>query len=257
MKHVNLGIVVLVVLLLAVPAMAATLHGSIYDIELNELTDVIVEIDSEPMQRQVAKDGQYSFELNPGQYLLTANYTDTFSTYAVEEDITIKEEGDYNYDLFMFPDLDVDYEELIGTQGLDELSGTVFVDTRINWNLLLIIVVLAVIVVLVTAYFVIGHLKKREEVQELKEVDKLEAAIKGEPVSEAKSKPLSVEPDQFMTDVLEVIRSEGGRTTQKEIRKHIPLSEAKISLIISELEHKKIVHKVKKGRGNIIILNKE
>ena len=54
--------------------------------------------------------------------------------------------------------------------------------------------------------------------------------------------------------VIEIIRKEGGRTTQKDIRKMIPLSEAKISLMISELEAKGVVQKIKKGRGNIIVL---
>ena len=57
-------------------------------------------------------------------------------------------------------------------------------------------------------------------------------------------------------DVLKFIKKEGGRTTQKEIRKNIGLGEAKVSLIITELEHKKKVKRIKKGRGNIIILNK-
>ena len=57
-------------------------------------------------------------------------------------------------------------------------------------------------------------------------------------------------------DFLEIIKKEGGRTTQKDIRKEIPLSEAKTSLMIAELEHKGIIEKIKKGRGNIIILKK-
>ena len=43
------------------------------------------------------------------------------------------------------------------------------------------------------------------------------------------------------------------RVTQKELRKHFPLSEAKISLIITELEAKGYVQKIKKGRGNVIL----
>ena len=54
-----------------------------------------------------------------------------------------------------------------------------------------------------------------------------------------------------------MIRKEGGRATQKDIRKQIPLSEAKISLMLAELEHKGVVEKIKKGRGNIIILKKK
>ena len=61
--------------------------------------------------------------------------------------------------------------------------------------------------------------------------------------------------DDELEKIVKIIKSEGGRTTQLEIRKHIPLSEAKISLMIAELEDKKIIRKIKKGRGNIIILN--
>jgi len=55
---------------------------------------------------------------------------------------------------------------------------------------------------------------------------------------------------------MDIIKKEDGRTTQKEIRKQLPLSEAKVSLIITELEEKGVVKKIKKGRGNVIILNK-
>ena len=54
-----------------------------------------------------------------------------------------------------------------------------------------------------------------------------------------------------------MLKEEGGRATQKAKRKEIQLSEAKISLMIEELEHKGIVEKIKKGRGNIIILKKD
>ena len=63
--------------------------------------------------------------------------------------------------------------------------------------------------------------------------------------------------DNELGQLIKIIRQEGGRATQKEIRKQIPLSEAKISLMIAELEHKGLVEKIKKGRGNIIILKKK
>lgn len=63
--------------------------------------------------------------------------------------------------------------------------------------------------------------------------------------------------ENYLEEVLKIIEEEDGRTTQKEIRKKIPLSEAKISLLIAELEHKGKIKKIKKGRGNIIILNNE
>jgi uncharacterized membrane protein len=62
------------------------------------------------------------------------------------------------------------------------------------------------------------------------------------------------EVSDLAKDVLDFIKKENGRTTQKDIRKHFPSSEAKISLIISELEDNGIVKRIKKGRGNIIVL---
>ena len=55
---------------------------------------------------------------------------------------------------------------------------------------------------------------------------------------------------------VDLIKKEGGRISQKDLRKQIPLSEAKISLMIAELESKGVIDKIKKGRGNIIILKK-
>src|SRR3989344_2647515 len=46
-----------------------------------------------------------------------------------------------------------------------------------------------------------------------------------------------------------------GRINQKELRKEmLYLSEAKVSLIVTELEHKGMIEKIKKGRGNVLIL---
>jgi len=60
--------------------------------------------------------------------------------------------------------------------------------------------------------------------------------------------------DNELNDVLNFIKKQKGRVTQKEIRKSLLLSEAKTSLILTELEHKNIIERIKKGRGNIIIL---
>lgn len=63
--------------------------------------------------------------------------------------------------------------------------------------------------------------------------------------------------DQSYEDkIFEIIQTEK-RITQKELRKNIPLSEAKISLVITELESLGKIRKIKQGRGNIIIFVKE
>ena len=60
--------------------------------------------------------------------------------------------------------------------------------------------------------------------------------------------------DILTKKLIEFIKKQDGRVTQKDIRKQFTYSEAKISLIITELESKGVIKKIKKGRGNIIIL---
>jgi uncharacterized membrane protein len=54
--------------------------------------------------------------------------------------------------------------------------------------------------------------------------------------------------------VLSIIGAHEGRITQKDLRMRLNCSEAKASLMITDLEDRGLVKKVKKGRGNVIIL---
>ena len=74
--------------------------------------------------------------------------------------------------------------------------------------------------------------------------------------TEESGKESGEDTEKDLNKIVEIIKEEGGRVTQKEIRKQIPLSEAKISLMVAELGHKGVIQKIKKGRGNIIILKK-
>ncbi len=92
---------------------------------------------------------------------------------------------------------------------------------------------------------VLFFIKKRSEEQPLHE-----------PASDSHEVAYAEEYDlpEDLAEVVELIRKEGGRITQKELRKKLGYSEAKMSLIIADLERRGIVEKVKKGRGNIIFL---
>ena len=57
-----------------------------------------------------------------------------------------------------------------------------------------------------------------------------------------------------LQEIVDFIKSKENRVTQKDIRKQFPQSEAKISLLIADLEKRGLVEKIKKGRGNIVIL---
>ena len=71
-----------------------------------------------------------------------------------------------------------------------------------------------------------------------------------------KKRPKKAELDKDLDYIADIIKKEGSRMVQKDIVQKTGLSEAKISLMITDLESKGIIRKIKKGRANIIILNK-
>ncbi len=60
-------------------------------------------------------------------------------------------------------------------------------------------------------------------------------------------------PDDLKV-VLDVLKAKGGRATQKEIREELGWSEAKLSLVLTDLERRGLIEKYKKGRGNVVFL---
>lgn len=62
-------------------------------------------------------------------------------------------------------------------------------------------------------------------------------------------------PDDLQA-MVRVLEQEGGRLTQKELRKRLGHSEAKVSLMVADLENRGLARKFKVGRGNIVVLEK-
>lgn len=216
---------------------AAEIHGAVYDLYLEKQTDVVITIDTVPKQTFVSKDGVYSFEVPLGNYNITAKHIESNITIAeASETIEILEQGSYRLDLILFPHFE---EETIITETDDiSIDEEYFIQEISATGLIIFIVAGAAI------GFIIFVLLRQKRV--LRNVQ--------EEVQEASSKIQKVDVKKDAEEVLEFIKQQGGRTTQKDIRKHFPSSEAKISLIISELEEKGIVKRIKKGRGNIIVL---
>ena len=218
-------------------ASAATIYGSVYDFSLDKVSNARVEINTSPKQFLIAKNGSYSFSVPNGAYTIKAQLIQKNTVVAsVQENITIKQDGSYVLDLILFPDV----EEGIENPNLN-INGNV-IDTNASKNYYWILIVLLLIIAAVSAYY----FKRKQKQKKL-------------PGEEPKESKKSEEKDEYndLDQVIKIIRNEGGRATQKDIRKQIPLSEAKISLMIAELEHKGLVEKIKKGRGNIIILKKK
>jgi len=227
-------------LLVAELASAADIHGSIYDLSLNKIGNVVVEIDTAPKQFYVSKDGAYSFTVPIGFYAVKAeHYEGRLLVSSTSENITVKDSGDYVLDLVLFPI--INEEELLE----DEITAPKK-EFYVNY-----FVIAAIVVLVAVLLFYIYNKKKTAKHGRMKEERKEEKKEEGE-IAEPE-----LYGEKVLDKVMEIIKEEGGRTTQKEIRKNIPLSEAKISLIISELEAKGKIRKIKKGRGNIILLENE
>ncbi len=204
---------------------AAEVHGTVYDIELNEADGAIIEISTQPKQQKVAKNSTYSFYAAPGSYAISAKkYDNGIISASAEENITIKEEGSYVIDLILFPSMEEE-EQIISdadfSMDADGSSGGPG------------LIAVAALIISVAAFFLIIRLREKDIKKEKAEISAAQGDEK---------------------EVLDFIRKQGGRTTQKEIRESFPQSEAKISLIISQLESEGRLKKIKKGRGNIIII---
>jgi len=216
-------IIFLMALLLINTVYSATIQGEVYDFSLEKLENIIIEINTSPPQRQVAIDGSYSFEVSSGSYIIIARTIDNEAL--AREEITITGEGKYILDIIAFIELnELEDTDLDIDPGLD-------IEEKNKTGVIVIIIV--VLLLVASLLFFIYKKKKKPE--------------KEEPI---------LDGDDLKKKVLNIITKEDGRTTQKEIRKQLPYSEAKISLVLTELESEGKIRKIKKGRSNVIILNK-
>ena len=234
MKH-KLSIFVLILLLIPL-ATAATLKGSIYNSNLELETDVLVEIDN---QKYLSKDGTYTFELENGDYTLTA----TKGFIATSEEVQVT--GTNVFDLFLLDDftdeddLWKDTEENFFTEDDVEENGYA------TWRY-----ILGGLILLVLLYRFIWMRKKFGSLRKFKKHHKLERRK----TIKQHQKEIDNEPG-YIDRAMEIIKKHDGRIHQKTLRKEmLDISESKVSLILTELEHKGKIERIKKGRGNVIIL---
>lgn len=243
-RIIKIAVILLVLLVLIRISTAATITGTVYDIGLEQLNNAIIEVNTEPPQKIIVKEGIYSFDIPLGSYMITAKYyEENLLKYEDKQNIEIKDDGEFVFDLILFPSLEDD-EKLFDTSDLDIDDPYDNGDANLG-----LIIGVIVIVTLGIIGFGVWYFRSR------KGSDAKGTKLKNK---EAKEKTIIVDKEEKDTDeyydmVLKMIK-DNKRITQKEIRKEVPLSEAKISLIISELEHKGKIEKIKKGRGNILVL---
>ncbi|MFH1400797.1 MAG: hypothetical protein ABIH41_04715 [Nanoarchaeota archaeon] len=205
-------------------ASAAVIEGHVYDYALDLVDGAVVTINTTPHQRMVAANASFAFSVAPGSYLVEVSLlVDGVLESSASDELIVADDGRYVRDIILFPDVDIPDDP-----AFDELDfGPSAPKSGRSWVL---VVVLALIVV---GGLVVFMLLRRQ----------------------GTSARQPVAPDDH-DEVLAFIRAER-RVTQKQVRQRFPLSEAKISLLITDYESKGLVRKVKKGRGNIIIYQGE
>jgi uncharacterized membrane protein len=290
---------------------AATLEGNIYNYQLEQEEDILLEIDTIPPQQYLSRDGTYSFDLSPGTYSLQASKGDL----AAVEEITITEsEGSFVYDLFLFPAMytedefwdqidseeeepksrawayyaaagiflvaigriiiakkkypkrkklfgkgkarskDTEKSKISGTpsggkekvnteehkpeQKTDSTDSEKYVEIKAPIE-----------TESIGSSEMVADSDKGEQTEPKKELSREEAIVEMEAKVDQERNP------GYLNRALDIIKGNDGRITQKDLRREMmDLSESKVSLIITELEHKGKIEKIKRGRGNIILL---
>ncbi|MEZ5334111.1 MAG: hypothetical protein R2741_02155 [Methanolobus sp.] len=262
----------------------ATVHGVAYEWSTFEpLDNAIVEVNSTPEQSMVAKYGVYSFELPNGSYRITASYyEDDQLTYYAEDTIEVSDEGTYVLDLLLLPSYSSSEEQVINSSatGSDNSQSS-------------LLLIGAVVVVIILLALLVSQLKRKPQatlpgkkhkspaeshtmaekaeampaktekpLPEAPVRDELTPEIVEETVSAPENNPeeapehdLSDEPvPSDLQEILDILKSQGGRMTQKDMRKRLKYSEGKVSLMLLDLEKRGKIQKFKKGRGNVLFL---
>lgn len=236
--------------MLSAPVTADSLvHGKVYDWSTFEAIDVaVVQVNTTPIQKSVTANGSYAFYVPAGDYALMAEARGPTGPMSAQENITVPSTGDFVIDLLLFP-----ADDLAILRDLNEsLPETVDEGASDGqWWALPALAGLAAAVLLIGggAYLVLKYTHSRSRTPQ----EPMTAVTGATPV------PVSIDSTgrvlrQDCKDVMAAIAKNGGRMTQLDLRKTLPYSEAKISLIVSELEDAGLLRKIKKGRGNVLIL---
>ncbi len=238
-------IIILLSAVLINGAHAATMHGTIYEWSDFEkpLKNAIVEVNSTPPQYMVSTTGTYSFNLSPGNYSIRAKYyRNNILEYAAEEEMIIDREGDFIHDILLFPPTDSEYEML----GDINLTKDVELKNDPELNSYFVFILMFVLLVILVFY----KLRKKKPVSPVPD-EPLEIPSVKTPENMEELKTIELPED--LKNLYDLILGMGGRTTQKELRKKIAFSEAKVSLMIADLEDRGLIKKIRRGRSNIII----
>ena len=230
---------ILISLVLIQPVFGARIHGIVYDLSLEQVERAQVLLNTTPEQMMIAENGTYAFTVIPGSYTIKAMVREDGEIVSqAVENITISHDGTFRRDLILYPSFS-DEEDLISPYGehdpVKEEGITFTTEGTIPWMPITGITVALILVM--SLLYSRWRPKKSRTRRRTKKV-----------------KPGQREPQTETEQLIRIIEGQGGRMTQKDLRREMPMSEAKMSLLIHEMERDGTIEKFKKGRGNIIRL---
>ncbi|MEK6971050.1 MAG: hypothetical protein AABW68_05200 [archaeon] len=229
---------------------AATIIGTTYDgLSLETLPNTIVTLNTSPEQTVLVKDGTYSFNVPVGNYTIKGTYLEQgIVVLEATQLLEVKGEGTYTVDLILLPDVgDVPDDPLPDDEPPPSWTEQLWQGPG-PWLILLAIVMGGIVYAVMDAR---RNTRARYQKTSSEETNGTE---------EAKEPPALDQGftlDGYALEVLHDLKRGGNRLTQKELRSMINIGEAKVSLVVSEMESYGLIKKIKKGRGNILILTEK
>ena len=225
-------------ILLLLPCIGATaMEGKVYGADkLFPISGVVLKAAGPINVQMVLEEGEYSMELPPGEYEIGAYYYDEASLkYCFKERVAVSGER-MQYDLVLFPPSEV--EEIV-PYNIGEGSENGFADDSAMQVIAGTIILLFFLFGFVLYYFIFNK-KTDEAVTGMKELGR-PAEPRGELDSEEKG-------------VLKILKTSEGMSTQKELQRIMKCTDTKINLLVSSLEARGLVKRIKKGREKIVKL---
>ncbi len=245
-----LALLFIFLILCSSPVFPASISGSAhYWDTLEPASQMVFSINTTPVQTIVSLEGAYSFTVGPGTYAVSAKKMEKGQvSFEDSSEITVLSDvGEYRIDFILFPSDDYFSEELDFSgenEGLVELPKEGAPENSS----------LAIIPALLAGAFLIAFIANRKNSQAFSK-----GATKRSPKGKQTKKRLPRESPKGTPkeaeEILRIIREAGGRMSQRDLRKALPYSEAKASLIVSELDARGIVKKYKRGRTNLLVLS--
>ncbi len=227
MKQTKVFLVITVLVLLINICGAAEIKGRVVNFALERVNNAIITINTVPQQRVITDNGEYLIEVPTGNYTLTAKeLKDGLVVAETSIDIAVVDQGSYRLDIILFPNVtegqisftDVNSTNIIGETNKNSNHSIYYIGAFI---------MLALLIVLIGIYF---YLHKKEP------------------------QPKHIK-DELKEKAMQII-SEKKRIMQKELRQILFVSEPEISMLLSELEAEGKIRKIKKGRSNLIVFNR-